>query len=85
MERRVVVGVIYAADGTFHVSACTHNASIMPVDESRVNGGGIPSNFFPSKTDKSPIKKFDDRGTKRRCWQKWIKMAQVLAAFISQE
>lgn len=48
MERRVVVGVIYAADGTFHMSACTHNASIMPVNESRVNGGGIPSNFFPS-------------------------------------
>lgn len=43
MEHPVVVGVMYAADGTFHALARTRNASVKLWMNSRVNGG----NFFP--------------------------------------
>lgn len=43
MEHPVVVGVMYAADGTFHALARTRNASVKLWMNSRVNG----ENFFP--------------------------------------
>lgn len=52
MEHPVVVGIMYAADGTFHALARTRNASVKLWMNSRVNGGLFLPPFL--ETDKSP-------------------------------